>query len=165
MRRQLRSPIMVFACVAASACWADPSKIGMETRASPVSARRVMIPPGPGGAGYSILIPTDLQQQLTGSASPEVVFKGNGIFLRLGLPWDIPSCPAAPSYCREMQLRVDGREARSVSVDVSMPGFLYDRRVFYQVNSSARRPTYIDAYCVEAACARVERIVESVKFN
>jgi len=126
------------------------------------AARRVTLPgPGADEPAFSILMPQDLELQPVES-DPVRIFKGGGIWFRFGLGWDLPGCPTQTT-CRKREI-IAGREARSVTVDVSMPGALYNKRSFYQITSSDGGGTFIDMMCAEAACPRAEAIVRTIRF-
>jgi hypothetical protein len=80
------------------------------------------------------------------------------------LNWDLPTC--APEHSQNCSRQIiAGREAETVTVDISMPGSIYNRRSLYRFTSSDGGTTYIDMACARAACARADATMQTIEFT
>ena len=78
--------------------------------------------------------------------------------------WDLPTC--APEHSQNCSRQIiAGREAETVTVDISMPGSIYNRRSLYRFTSSDGGTTYIDMACARAACARADATMQTIEFT
>ncbi len=155
----------IAACLVLAACQSPAGhgpSAGVSATAVPgPAARRVSIPAqGVGVPGYSILLPADLERQPT----EDTLFTGGGMLFQFGLNWDLPTC--APEHSQNCRRRIiAGREADTVTVDISMPGSIHNRRSLYLFTSSEGGRTFIDMACARAACARADAIMQSIEFT